>query len=597
MADVHSIAGNKLRPYSEIGMPYHGLATNGTLPTSNGDKSIPQPSFYGPCQVIRHPLAPGPDRNPNQVANDTAKGFDWRNYALLTGPGHGVNGSAELGSTQWLYCDAGGNTWQVGIGTVEAGQAEQVTHFGEFVTHLGFDVTNTGTLNNDELLIQVVLEKIWGRFGKVYEFERGLLGEFLWSPDIPSWYGGAISAADVVAETDITRPECVVVNGSGSQALLHLFVKESTQGDIISGQVYPETQPYTNGNNGINPEGPALIGIVGITITGIGDINDNGNGLAAVLADDSRFESELIVSRTRGNTPGTGVEDWRVVRDPVPDCPNPFPPEETTSYNPNTRIENSGDTAGTDPGTTWEYEAILYKTFDGDVRRVYEASNTGYWEVSWTNSESDNYNLTNDSLAGPAFTGCSGGGGGDWYLVNCSTSGYLVEERRTGVINRTKVDYNVFGQVYGFDLVDDDGSYTENNLSDPGLPQCPRAPFPGGNDFDYRDTTLNGQVLENFAQCFHEWRVTAPNLHYVVIDQPQLTGTLRDMIETAVGVNEAGVASEKLNQTTPHGPTGTTRVIPDLRELAWSYQPVTEQATHGPALLFAANTNDIFQYV
>lgn len=595
MADVYSIAGNKLRPYTEIGMPYHGLATNGILPTSDGDKTIPQASFYGPCQVIRHPSAPGVNRNPNQIANDTAKGFDWRDYALLTGTGHGVNGSTELGSGKWLYCDPGGNTWVVGIGAVAPGQQEQVTHIGEAVSHLTFPVTNTGTLNNNELLIQVVLDEIWGRFGKPYDVTPRLLGEFIWTPDIPTWYGGAFTAEDVINNIDLTRPEAIVVNASGAEALLHIYMRENTQGNLISEQVYPETQPIVNGINGTFPVGAALVAIVSISLNGIGDKNDSGNGIAAVLADDSRFEDDLIISRTRGTAPGVGVEDWQVVRDPNPDCPDPFPPEQTTTYNPNTRIQNNGDTTGKNPGTTWEYEAVLYKTFEGNVRRKSLRLNQATWDISWTNTIADSYQLTNDP-SNPAF-GCTGPGSWNWYLASCSTSGYLVYERLETLTDQLKDEYVVFGQTYSYDLIKDEITYTETDFSDPGLPECPRAPFPGGNDYTDENVTLNGDALQNYAPCYHEFRVAAPNCHYVVIDQPQLTGTDRDMIEYVVVVSELGVDSEVVNKTTPHAPLVTPRKIPDLRELALTYQPVTGQFTSGPALLGAVNNNDIFQYV
>ena len=77
---------------------------------------------------------------------------------------------------------------------------------------------------------------------------------------------------------------------------------------------------------------------------------------------------------------------------------------------------------------------------------------------------------------------------------------------------------------------------------------------------------------------------------------PQLTGTQRDMNENAVVVNETGVASEAMDKTTAHAPLGTPSKIPDLRELAMSYQPVTEEYTSGPYTLFTS-PGDIYQYV
>ncbi len=590
MTDVYSIAGNKLTPYTEIGMPFHGLSTNGTLPHPTGNKTIPQPSIYGPCQVIRHPIAPGVDRNTNQISHDNAKGLEWRDYALLTGPGHGVNGTAELGPNKWLYCDPGGNTWVINFTVYDPGDPEQVTHRTEFVGHQGFPVSNTGTLNNSQIVFDLVLEEIWGRFGKVYEFTSRVIGNMTWTPDIPTWYGGAFTAADVVNAANFAHPESVVVNQAGSSAFVHVYCDS----DTISGAVYPETQPIFNATNN---NGFALVGIIEVTISGTGDLVNNGAGITSTVQDHLRYESGLMLTRTYTLEPETGTESWNIIKT-LPACPDPYPPEQLLSHDPDFRVNNTGDSVGAGPTNTWVDKAILYKTFAGQVTREVTRVNDAYWDLSFTNTTNDIYNLSNDLGSYPLRPiGCDGGGSSEWALVSCTVSGHIVRVYENGVINRTVVEYDVFGEIYRYDLRDDDGFHSESDVGGGGIiGRCERGPA-DTNSYNYRNVTLNGQALSDWAPVYHEFRIVAPNLVYVVIDQPQTTVTTRDMIENVVAVNENGVAAKLLDKTTAHAPETNDRGIPDLRELAWSYQPVTEENTHGPALLFAANNNDVYQYV
>lgn len=75
-----------------FGQPYHGLWKGGFITLPNGaTKACPAPANGG-VVLIRQPGQAEVVRSPAEQAADAAAGWEWRNYALISG---GI--TAELG--------------------------------------------------------------------------------------------------------------------------------------------------------------------------------------------------------------------------------------------------------------------------------------------------------------------------------------------------------------------------------------------------------------------------------------------------------------------------------------------------------------------
>lgn len=86
-----------------FGLPYHGVAVNDTLTLSNGDKKTF--TFDGHQTVlVRGRNARKPVYTAVEAAWNAHRGYQWQDYALLSGVGRSIGGVA-LGQQSWLYCD------------------------------------------------------------------------------------------------------------------------------------------------------------------------------------------------------------------------------------------------------------------------------------------------------------------------------------------------------------------------------------------------------------------------------------------------------------------------------------------------------------
>lgn len=99
----------KYRKFHNLGLSFHGLATNGILALPNGG-TMPVPVANGPSLVVQHPSAPGVTRTAEEQAADTAQGREWRTYGLLSGPQRYLGGQG-LGGGGWIYIDPAGVRW------------------------------------------------------------------------------------------------------------------------------------------------------------------------------------------------------------------------------------------------------------------------------------------------------------------------------------------------------------------------------------------------------------------------------------------------------------------------------------------------------
>jgi hypothetical protein len=91
-----------LLPYAlpkRLGLPYHGLVTNGRLALpGGGTMAYPQPDT-GDTNIVRHSLASAPATDPGRPD------YIWQNHAILSGSGKEI-GSKALGPSKWIYCDS-----------------------------------------------------------------------------------------------------------------------------------------------------------------------------------------------------------------------------------------------------------------------------------------------------------------------------------------------------------------------------------------------------------------------------------------------------------------------------------------------------------
>lgn len=97
------------------GCPWHGLINNDVLIAPNG-RELSWPGFgivpyhRGTTHLIQVPGVPEPVRSEAEQTDDTARGYQWRNWAMLTGAAPHLHGQ-WLGA--WVYSAPDGSRWAV----------------------------------------------------------------------------------------------------------------------------------------------------------------------------------------------------------------------------------------------------------------------------------------------------------------------------------------------------------------------------------------------------------------------------------------------------------------------------------------------------
>lgn len=99
-------------PLSAVwGWPWHGLCSGGSVTLPNAStKTMTQPA-HGSAWLIDMGR-PAITRTPSQVLEDTALGYEWRNYGMVSGGS--VHGTA-LGPDKFIHVDAAGQCWLIGL--------------------------------------------------------------------------------------------------------------------------------------------------------------------------------------------------------------------------------------------------------------------------------------------------------------------------------------------------------------------------------------------------------------------------------------------------------------------------------------------------
>lgn len=94
------------------GHPFHGLVRGGVLVLPNGVQMTYRQPVGGNTYVFKKPGIAVITRSPADQITDTAAGYQWRNYALISGGNSQLYGH-DLGVLAWIYLAADGSRWQV----------------------------------------------------------------------------------------------------------------------------------------------------------------------------------------------------------------------------------------------------------------------------------------------------------------------------------------------------------------------------------------------------------------------------------------------------------------------------------------------------
>lgn len=578
---------NRLRAISEIGMPYHGLAVNGDLSTSDGTKSITTSGgLVGHAQIVRHPAAPGASRNTAQSNIDTARGYEWRDYALLTDSTHGINGGPGLGNLKWLYCDPSGATWVLRVGY---------------------------TKNGSQIDFEVWIDAIFGRFGRLRTFSPRQIASLSWSPAIPSWVSTSFTAANVVSLIDLTQDNTLAISPDGSDVFVNLFSYDGS-GTGLNQDCFIETTPC--GLDGDYNYAIALVGVLRVAVTGSGDLDFDGAGISATLTQDLAYEGGLVTNRQSIAGSGTLYSFLTQMGAPVSNDNYPGPPPSPACPDPGnpTRFAMSIDitwswSAPTSGSYTnrFSYDAILYKSPGGTVERAFvDESVTAY------SAAMDNSALQVSLNLSSCPTAYGGYGTDGWFLESCSSTNDCLR----GWLNNTttskrSVTVSAFGaapvarsweRVVDTTIWQDglEGGYQACNGGSFGSFTCA---VPNPTTVTNTTVEINGVAATYTDTPYfkHEVRVLSANLAYLAcyLSTPTSVGT-HNMDEFVWGAAEAGTGTLLWSgsyTSTYRQPASDQTPMPLQRELVWAYQPATGVFTHAPMTFGSAYTGDLYQYV
>jgi len=415
-------------------MPYHGLAESGTLSHTSGNKTIV--GTGGGCIEVRNPQAPGNTRTTEQQAADTTAGLEWRDYALLCGTQHAVNGGPVLGANKWLYCDANGLTWVVGI--------EQ-------------------TQNANSVDVALKLYAQFGAFRKQSkEFAASTLASLNWTASMPTWYTGVLTPSDIVYQNMyFDKGDFIVPNTTGASTYINGYYAGG-----VGFEVNLMSTPAGTGS---------VISVLLASISGTGDPDNSGDGITATLVESHAFEGDLVTRMDYYET-STG---W------------PTPPDYTKRSQSRTDTFDPPEAATTpSEGDTWQtVETKAYELDDGfESRSNFLAGRADYDTVLFVRHDGDievsgrsgGYatDIEGWSPAGYTYTINRTFTGGTWVEDDCtsSTASYSREYRSyeeayyAFAVCGTTVTYSAI-EMTGFD-----SSQTDN--------ECDGITSPPGTNYD-----------------------------------------------------------------------------------------------------------------
>jgi hypothetical protein len=391
-----------------IGYPYHGLA-RGYHATFPGAVTLTVSAING-CFVARHPNPPAINRTPEQLADDAANGWEWRDYALLCGAERHFNGnpSAELGENGWLYVDGNGRAWHM---------------------TLHHDAPVDGSF-----VVRVKRRRLFGHFGGDYSgISVEEVGTYTFNYELPQHYidgGGSYTAADAMANqlADVfwfSGLGCELIpSADGSSVIVNM---RSSSG--IIGAMYGACR------TGYDDETRYLFGVLQIDVTGSGD-QETGIGISAAISTLIAGPS-LIIENVDTSNPDTGPQPALVTTWSPPEA---FPLDNGTVDGEERTITRIPSYSYTDneywsANVVERFRAVCLHTPHGSLERIYERIAYNKRTYGASGSGSVDYNWVWNDFASK------------WDYVDCDGSAAYTLTRDTEIVEQRKISYVFNGTV------------------------------------------------------------------------------------------------------------------------------------------------------
>lgn len=535
----------KIRTHTEVGMPFHGLATDGVA-TINGE--ITAINGDGAAVLVRNPLAPGASRNAAQQTRDLDQGHEWRNYALLCGSSRAVNGGPELGSNAWLYIDGNGTPWRM---TLEA------------------------TPNGNQVDLMVWRRELFGRSGNrdYSAIVDEQVGSFTWYPELPTGYAGSSTLADVANLALCNNAEAITPNKTGSLLYINIHTRNSALSDVFAAT---------------RSGGRSLLSVLTISVSGSGNIATTGAGISASVTQTHAYNADLVVTDVDTFT-GEPQGVWAIQGNScIPAAPPSFLGETTVVTHTAGPVLQSGLTVGKRNWGVIEREGIVHVCHEGAITR--RVKNETYLRFVSQQGGSFSVDIT--------YTAIDNGQDLVWSFTSCANESLDIYEvlGAGGTFRNLVQSVNIFGTLYEFEeyweqVANGDRHYddTYNNCGCAASNSDPNTPVGG----DFTTFTVNGVSypttgVDEVAPVM-DVKFQANNLFLVRGHYRKSDNVTRDVREYAVAVGEAG-ASEiwTRSQDWAQGLFEASAYPP--YDDNWSFQPVTLEYSHDD--LFG----DEFQY-
>ena len=454
------------------------------------------------------------------------------------------------------------------------------------------------TINAADVTFEVVRVAAFGRFGVDRTYTETVVASLTWAPDIPSWYTGAVTAADVVQKLDVFWHYNLAPNPAGTEVFfnIHCFDYDYNR------DLYLETTPmaeYTVGDHS-----RALIGVLRMTVSGAGDLDNNGNGVSATIAEHYTFEGGLVTNRVAASG-ASGTTSFVVSNnnDSIPAYPGDPPPEQTIPWTQTYSLAVSGLEKIVEASLA--YDAILFVTPAGEVTR---SENTEYYEyrqyIEPSGSVSYSWDLKNFNDGPGSSNQFTGYGWTFAYCVGWAGTG-LVCYLREGTFESRTINYSIFGQPFNVTYTLDD--YVDNDVIAKtqddclGVAQSPTGPRP--------DRVQNLRVVDGVTitdtsgvpTVLHYWQPHAFNVAWfsTYLSQTPSNVNEKTFAESLVVTPEVGVARTAWSgsyNSTWSWIDPTTPAVPYTRRWIGSYQPVDDVLTSFSHDFSTAYTGDTYQY-
>ena len=413
---------------TRIGLPYHGLVTNGKLALpGGGTKTYTQPDHDGSTWKVANPAkANTRTRTAKELANDAARGYVWQAHALISG-GDKLLGGVSIGLSNWPFVDDAGNVWLVGI---DLDKTDYL--FGRFT-------------------ISLVLRKRFGVFGpRVPAAINRVLATRVHTVDLDAFpyddladyfAAGGPPAFSIIASTYLSDPPHA------------RYLDFSENGRLACWNMNTTASFSAVGYDG------SLFGWAEIVLSGTGSTATEtlGNGIVATLA--TRGLSDVLIAlETNDDEPSIldhpypDAEITTVAEEPAgppaPICP--IAPEPSAKVNTHTYTTT---VAVTEPPVSWtwtglEVEYIVYRYADGAVVKYRSYSGSSYYATAnWSGSTIavfDFYDSCRDSLGSVL---ASGSPARRYSVPNCSSTSLSLKAEWTSEYTRTQREELTIGET------------------------------------------------------------------------------------------------------------------------------------------------------